>query len=299
MKNDYKSNGVTMNIYFVVLHYIVIQETINCVESIKNIKNHNSKKHIIVVDNGSNNGTGDKLKEKYSEDREVTVVLSNDNLGFAKGNNLGLKQIEDKKKSIVFVCNSDVLFGQEDICERVIEIYRRTGFSVLGPDVTSQDKVIHENPTICEISDPQSLRTQLRRFKFENAMNIIGLTLLSRVFNKILNKKTLKLDYQKECNSKDYNIKLHGSCLVFSPVFFENFEGFFEGTFLFQEENILSDMCRRKGLLMVYSPKVRVVHLGSRSYKRKFKNGNKRFKNYVENCLSSLKNYSAYLERNE
>lgn len=300
MKNDCLNEGYIMDTYFVVLHYVNIQETINCIQSIKNL---NSKKHIIIVDNGSNNGTGEKLKEKYSDDNDVIVILSNDNLGFAKGNNLGLQQIKNKKNSIVIVCNSDVLFEQNDICERVIDIYRRTRFSVLGPDVTSHDKKIHENPTICEISDAHSLRNHLIRFKFENAMNMIGLTLLSRAFNKILSKilikKRLKFDYRKEYNSKIHNIKLHGSCLIFSPLFFERLNGFFEGTFLFEEENILSDMCRRKGLLMVYSPNVSVVHLGSRSYKKKYKNGNMRFKNYVKNCIISLNNYSIYLERNE
>ena len=115
--------------------------------------------------------------------------------------------------------------------------------------------------------------------------------------NKLYNKKTIKFDYKKACNSIERNIKLHGSCLVFSPLFFEKHKGFFEGTFLFQEENVLSDMCRRKGDKMIYSPEIRVVHLGSRSYKKEYKNGNKRFKNYVKNCLLSLKNYSDWLNK--
>ena len=75
---------------FVILHYISITDTIECIESI--LKNINYLKYyIIVVDNGSKNNSGNILKEKYKNNSNVKVILNENNLGFARGNNVGYK----------------------------------------------------------------------------------------------------------------------------------------------------------------------------------------------------------------
>ena len=47
------------------------------------------KFHIVIVDNGSANETGLKLKEQYADNSNITVLINKENLGFAKGNNVG------------------------------------------------------------------------------------------------------------------------------------------------------------------------------------------------------------------
>ncbi len=61
-------------IAFVILHYQAMEETISCVDTIKNMVKEEKK--IVIVDNASPNKTGINLREKYSQDSEVIVLLS-------------------------------------------------------------------------------------------------------------------------------------------------------------------------------------------------------------------------------
>ena len=63
---------------FVVLHYIAIEDTIECINSIINhIDTDNYE--IVVVDNASPNNTGNDLLKKYKNHEKVSVILNNKN----------------------------------------------------------------------------------------------------------------------------------------------------------------------------------------------------------------------------
>ena len=68
---------------FVILHYLTIDDTIACIDSIINNIEYD-KYTIVVVDNGSENNTGKLLKNKYSGSKKIRILLNVENLGFAK-----------------------------------------------------------------------------------------------------------------------------------------------------------------------------------------------------------------------
>ena len=76
-------------IVFVILHYLAIKETIDCLTSIeKNISYDNYD--VIVVDNGSKvDQDVVLLKQQELKFTNVKVIISDENLGFARGNNIG------------------------------------------------------------------------------------------------------------------------------------------------------------------------------------------------------------------
>lgn len=108
--------GNTM-ICFVILHYQAEQETVNCINNIK--EKVQSAKKIVVVDNASPNGSGEYLQKRYDSDSEVEIVLLDKNLGFAKGNNWGFRVAKKYAPDFVVVMNNDVLLEQEDIVFRI------------------------------------------------------------------------------------------------------------------------------------------------------------------------------------
>ena len=59
---------------FVILHYLVLDVTVRCIESIQNLLTYNEYQ-IVVVDNGSNNGSGEKLTELYKNEEITNVYL--------------------------------------------------------------------------------------------------------------------------------------------------------------------------------------------------------------------------------
>ncbi len=62
--------------------------TNRAVESIVKMDDFNkSGSVIVIVDNFSNNGTGEALLKQYAQHENIKVLLSGENGGFAKGNN--------------------------------------------------------------------------------------------------------------------------------------------------------------------------------------------------------------------
>lgn len=81
-----------------------------CLKSLFEHTNANS--YVVVVDSGSTDGTGKMLEEKFFDKVEL---LSEDNIGYAKGVNLGMKFIKDRYPEISFLCfmNADIEFTKD------------------------------------------------------------------------------------------------------------------------------------------------------------------------------------------
>ena len=76
----------------------------NCLNSLDNLTYPKNKIKIIVVDNGSNDGSIDFIK-KHST---ATLISNSSNIGFAKANNQGiLKALKDKKVKYLITLNND------------------------------------------------------------------------------------------------------------------------------------------------------------------------------------------------
>ena len=110
---------------FVILHYMALEETIQCVESIRN--NIDGDKKIVIVDNFSPNGTFKDLKVRYEKEPDVEVLETGSNLGFAKGNNFGYRfAVKEHDPDYVVVMNNDMEIRQREPGRcRIGEILRR------------------------------------------------------------------------------------------------------------------------------------------------------------------------------
>jgi len=70
-----------------VLNWDRKDDLIDCIESLT--KQTYTNTEIIIVDNGSSDGSQDAVRKKYPE---VKLIENEKNLGFAKGNNIGIKK---------------------------------------------------------------------------------------------------------------------------------------------------------------------------------------------------------------
>ena len=95
-----------IDIGFVILHYKTTYQTINCVNSI--IKNVQEKYVISIVDNYSNNGSIELIESEFIKNKNVHIIKNNKNIGFAKGNNLGISWINNVfDVNYIVVMNND------------------------------------------------------------------------------------------------------------------------------------------------------------------------------------------------
>lgn len=120
----------------VILNYINYEDTIDCINCALDQSYENTR--IIVVDNGSTNPSYDILKFIYARNKRVKILKSNKNLGFARGNNIGIRYARNHcKADYVFVCNNDVIFERTLIEEFMSKEYE--GVGAFSPTVYQLD----------------------------------------------------------------------------------------------------------------------------------------------------------------
>lgn len=85
-------------------------DVLACIESLSESTFPNLS--VYVVDNGSTDGTSEAVRARFPE---VTLIRSEENLGFAGGNNLGLKRILDHGLEAVFLLNDDVVIARDTL----------------------------------------------------------------------------------------------------------------------------------------------------------------------------------------
>lgn len=289
-----------MKYSFVILHYNVIAETNACIDSIKN--RIHEPIDIVVVDNASPNGSGDILNSLYSQDERVYVIINKDNLGFANGNNVGISYARNVLKSdFVIVLNNDTYLVQDDFLDVIQAEWNYSNFAVMGPQIHTYSG-INQNPVPWKLLTKKQVDKSIRNYFYSLIRTYLG---INKVYNNLKAnvkcffryKKTLLCEKEKNNNVRQENVKLHGSCFVFSPKFFEHFDGFDPRTFMYVEEDILYALVRKKNLLMVYNPKLEIFHAEKVATKSSSKNERKMKIFYYRENIRSLKILKKILEK--
>jgi GT2 family glycosyltransferase len=91
---------------------------------------------VIVVDNDSRDGAGEMLKEKFPA---VKFIQSGANLGFAAGNNLGLREARGR---YLMIMNPDIMVMPGSLEKMVGFMEADPGVGLLGPQLLNVDKTV-------------------------------------------------------------------------------------------------------------------------------------------------------------
>lgn len=279
-------------VVFVILHYMNKKDTVECIESIRsNVKYINKK--IVIVDNASPNNSGAEIQKDYKGIKDVYVLLNSENVGFAKGNNIGYFFAKTNLKADFIVClNNDTVIKQVDFCEKLIQLYNELKFDLIGPDIVTKDQY-HQNPLNKHILSFKDLR----------------ILKLKKFLRKILNEVGLDIYIEKSIsnNSKIYraikveedilNCGLHGSCVIFSKSFIDKSDSAFCGeTFMYFEEDILFLQAHYLHYHVCYSGKLQVHHKEFGATQTIYKNYRARKRNYYKNIIQSISTYERLLK---
>ena len=254
---------------YVILHYNHPDDTVRCVRSVKE-KHGEGLTNVILVDNCSPDNTGGKLAEEYSEDREVTVICNEKNLGFANGLNRGISYLRDNGfEGFVVLLNNDTVLSSDGWDAVINRKYEEHQFGVLGPDIVSPDGKNYYSPMRRQDTSPEALKAVLSRQRKEYWLRCFHVWLLWSGMKTTLKgwtkaRETVlpdKVPAEKlKCDMA--GVQLQGSCLILSPLYFESFSGLYDKTFLYFEEAILRARCESAGLKCVYTPELRLIHTG-------------------------------------
>lgn len=273
-----------MNFSYVILHYFSAIDTINCINSILRINNFfEDDNHIIVVDNASPNDSLELIRDVIGEKEFITYIRSSDNLGFARGNNLGISYAKKHfNPDFIVALNNDTVIEQSNFQDIVEEKFAKTNFFVMGPDILTKDG-FHQNPG----TKQEWTMFELRKLRFKRRLENLILSLkIDFISKRIIEKK--KNVYRN--NVINHDIKdtiLHGACLIFSKGYIDRFKGFYDKTFMYMEEDILKLMSCYYGFLMLYTPDLKITHKEEVSSKLIYSNDSERIINKNKMLIDS------------
>lgn len=175
---------------------------------------------VVIVDNYSNEKNKQELMALHYP--KIDVIFSNKNNGFAAGNNVGLRQLVSDGCKYVFAINSDVIAEENVFNECIKTMQNHSDIAVLSPLMRDyKTKKIDYRVAWNYPSYHQALQYCFwigRRFNYNNY---------------VINKQSIN-------QSLIYSDCVRGSFQCFRSDILKKANFYDEGTFLYNEENILS-----------------------------------------------------------
>ncbi len=135
MKNDGK-------ISIILVNWNGLKDTLKCLDSLTKLNYINYE--IILVDNGSSDDSVKVIKEKFPD---IHLIETKKNLGFAGGNNVGIKKALENKSDYVFLLNNDTVVDKNICMNFVSFIKNNKKAGILGARIykmDSEDYIDHQ-----------------------------------------------------------------------------------------------------------------------------------------------------------
>ena len=214
----------------ITVNYNGFADTVQLIES---IQNHLTISYeFIVVDNGSKADEASMLKHQFPN---IKVIRSDRNLGFAGGNNLGIK---DAAANFLLFINNDTYVKDNSFIHLVERMKKESVLGGISPKILFADQ--------------------------EKLIQFAGYTPLSPVTlrNRLIGFK------EQDSGQYDHPIStpyLHGAAMLIRREAIEKVGGMPEIYFLYYEELDWSVQLRRAGYRLEYNPSAVVYHKESSS----------------------------------
>ena len=191
---------------------------------------------VIVVDGGSSDGTPDMLTKEYPW---VRLIARSDNVGFPKGNNIGLAEAQGR---LLLLLNPDTEIEGEALSTMAHYLDTHGDVGIVGAKLLNPDG---------------SIQSSRRRFP-SLATGFFESTWLQPIAPNSLMERYYAADLPDNVVSEvDW---LVGACLMTHRAVLEDVGVMDEAYFMYSEE---LDWCRRvkeAGWKVVYLPEARIVH---------------------------------------
>ena len=122
----------------IVLNWNGKTDTLECLESLRGLEYTNYE--IVTVDQNSSDGSRDAIASGFPD---VTLICNDDNLGFAEGNNVGIRYALDAGAQYVALLNNDTTVEPNFVRAFVDAAKVDPDFDVFGPKI-----VFHRDPNV-------------------------------------------------------------------------------------------------------------------------------------------------------
>ncbi len=208
-------------VYIIVLNWNGKDITLECLDSLSKLNYNNYK--ILVVDNGSTDGSTELINIKYPT---VEILKLDSNSGYAAGNNAGFEFIKNRKAEFIIFLNNDTIVDQNFI-----------------------------EPLIKPLIESSNIEQTVPKILYENDKSIIWYAggIVNLWLGQIYHVGIRKKDRRKYSESQ-YIDYATGCCFCMRYKDFEEIGGFDESFPMYGEDVDLSLRIRSYGKNILYTP---------------------------------------------
>ncbi len=240
---------------FVFTNYNNSHYTRQVVDSISLNGNWNDCK-VVIVDNKSEPIDIQLLKQIIEDYPSVKLILNEDNIGYFKGLNVGIKYLRDNfpELDVIVIGNNDLVFPADFIDKLKINKANLDKYAVISPDLITLDGV-HQNPHVIE--KISKIREFIYDIYYTNYYFSLTISYMAKLTKRFTDRKR-KDEKQSEIAQTIY--MGYGACYILTAMFFKNFDLLWAPTFLMGEEFFLSKQLEEKNLKIYYEPAIAVNH---------------------------------------
>lgn len=188
---------------------------------------------IIVVDNDSLKSDQQKLKKEVNAS---DLIFTGENLGYAGGNNIGIRKALENNADYIAIMNPDIKINSDFISPLIKQLKQDTEIGVIGPRICFHDKptMIYSDGGILKVEDCYQTGH--------------------------INWKVPEIEVNDDLREVDY---VNGSAMVIPRTSFMEFGGFVEDFFLYFEETEWCLRLKKLGKKVMVYPAVKVFHESS------------------------------------
>ena len=238
-----------------------------CLDSIL-IYQKNYQLEIFVVDNDSQDGSAEMLKDDYPM---VSLMALEKNIGFGAANNLAIKKATGE---YIFLLNPDTEITADFFEKAFSYMQNNPAVGILGPRIINSDG--SQQASIRNL--PNLLSQSLTLFKLQNILCIdkplepyihkVFVRPVLKIRKLFSNSKVLRhylaedFDYNKE-QAVD---QIMGAAMFIRRSVFDKIGVFDTKFFVWFEEVDLCEQAKKAGILIKYFPEAIIIHWGGQSF---------------------------------
>jgi GT2 family glycosyltransferase len=239
------------SLLWICVNYNTYEETFNLIRGIleahKPVKN-DLKIDIIVADNSI---PSTLINPAGIEESGILFrqVITNSNVGYFGAVNFAIKQEKLIPSNYEFTVISNVDIQIEpDFFDNLLKVQTPVNTGIIAPSILSKLEHIDKNPGI--VSRPTKNKMGFYQFLYSNSR-------FYRIFLKI---RKFRMKISKHSTGKKARIiyAAHGSVIIFCNAYFAMDGTLKYPVFLFGEEIFLAEELRKRKLLTIYLPSIRV-----------------------------------------
>ncbi len=229
----------------IILNYNTKTITADCLTSIRKSKNR-LKYKVLLIDNASTDGSYDFLKRSFPE---FEIQRSHTNLGFTKGNNLGIKQLQRKVKYILLLNSDTVVF--DHTFDNLVNFGKRAKYEIASCKYLNPDKSF-----------------QASGGAYPSFLNVfIWLSGLDDIFAKVFAISSYQQRSEKYFQGDKQVGWVGGACMLVKGSVFKKIGGLDENIFMYGEDVEFCVRAKKNGYRVGWTDATSIIHIGGASFK--------------------------------